>query len=435
MKTLSRSPRLALTLSLLALPASAQQKLATLTVTLDRPTSGLDVPASFNLDELTKLDAPGLSLVEVSGKTKTPIAFQVDKGGKTRMIYWMVNHTSDGAKSRTYELAAAKTAAAQGGVAITDKDESLVFAAGGTDLLSFKYGVQKMPANFVERPNGKAINYARGGFIHPLKSPTGQVLTRINAPDHWHHYGIWNPWTHAHVNGNPEIVDFWNIGDGKATVRLDKTKDVLSGPVFAEAKADLSALQLNPDRSIKVDALGETQTMRVYQPQGKQSYIFDFTSVLSPRVPFTIVAYRYAGFGWRATPEWNATNSEMITSEGIDVRSKINGTRARWCIVQGMTGGEYAGAVVLSNPENHSHPEAMRVWDEKNTNARDSGPGAVFFNFNPAMEEITPDWPLEVGKSYELKYRMIVYTGKFTPAMAESAWQYYAKPATVVAKK
>lgn len=218
-------------------------------------------------------------------------------------------------------------------------------------------------------------------------------------------------------------------------MRLDKTKDVLSGPVFAEAKADLSALQLNPDRSIKTDALGETQTMRVYQPQGKSSYIFDFTSALSPRVPFTIVAYRYAGFGWRAATEWNATNSEMITSEGINVRSKINGTRARWAIVQGQTGSDYAGAVVLSNPENHSHPEAMRVWDEKNGSARDSGVGAVFFNFNPAMEQITPDWPLEVGKTYELKYRMVVYTGKFTPEMAESAWQYYAKPATVVARK
>ena len=40
-------------------------------------------------------------------------------------------------------------------------------------------------------------------------TPHGQVLTRIQPPDHYHHYGIWNPWTHTLFEN--DTVDFWNI--------------------------------------------------------------------------------------------------------------------------------------------------------------------------------------------------------------------------------
>ena len=59
-------------------------------------------------------------------------------------------------------------------------------------------------------PEGVREIFSLSGFIHPLQSPGGEVLTRIQAPDHWHHYGIWNPWTHTEFEG--DTVDFWNIG-------------------------------------------------------------------------------------------------------------------------------------------------------------------------------------------------------------------------------
>src|SRR5690606_42107088 len=44
--------------------------------------------------------------------------------------------------------------------------------------------------------------YGRSGFIHPLWSPKGQVLTRVQPEDHYHHYGIWNPWTQLNYEGD-----------------------------------------------------------------------------------------------------------------------------------------------------------------------------------------------------------------------------------------
>jgi len=420
-----KSMFIVLALLFVVLQGQAQKKIATLEVTLDRETNGLSIPVSYRLNDLTKENGDKLSL----SRNGSSVKFQMEETAAGRLIHWIVDNKGKG--TYTYELTSGK-GSDKAGVSLTDRNEEYVFSAGGQDLLSYHYGIQKMtnpPAQV------KAVNYERGGFIHPLKSPTGQVLTRIQAPDHYHHYGIWNPWTHTEING--EVVDFWNIGGGKTTVLVEGTKGSVSGPVFAEVKADLAQVMLNPDRSVKLRAIEETQTIRVYEPHGKDSYVMDFTSQfgLGSETPVKILPYRYAGIGWRATPEWNAENSEMITSEGVTVRSKINSTVARWCIVQGMTGNEYAGAVVLSSPENHGHPEPMRVWDENDGNtAREGGKkGAVFFNFNPAMENLREAWDLKSGKAQILKYRLVVFTGKFTPEKAESAWQYFAKPARVVA--
>jgi hypothetical protein len=50
--------------------------------------------------------------------------------------------------------------------------------------------------------------------------------------------------------------------------------------------------------------------------------------------PLLIVAYRYAGFGWRATEYWDKNNSEMLTSEG-KTRDNTDNTKGRWIVVYG----------------------------------------------------------------------------------------------------
>ena len=67
-------------------------------------------------------------------------------------------------------------------------------------------------------PEGIDTVYKRSAYIHPLWSPGGERLTRIQPPDHWHHYGIWNPWTRTHFGEHK--VDFWNLADKQGTVRF-----------------------------------------------------------------------------------------------------------------------------------------------------------------------------------------------------------------------
>ena len=175
-------------------------------------------------------------------------------------------------------------------------------------------------------------------------------------------------------------------------------------------------------------ALNELQSIRVYRPDTNQDYfVVDFTFQMNCATenPFTILAYRYAGFGWRTTEQWNKDNSEVLSSEG-KTRKDADGTKARWCMVQGAVDKDYAGAVMMSYPANYNHPEPLRIWPENQYNR-----GDMFANFAPTKDK---DWSLKPGQKYVLKYRLLVFNGHFTKEKAESAWNNFAQPPKVVVK-
>jgi len=292
-------------------------------------------------------------------------------------------------------------------------DSSLTISSGNQKLLSYQFKT-------VYPPPGIDTNFKRSGFIHPLYAPHGQVLTRIQPPDHYHHYGIWNPWTHTFFEG--DTVDFWNIKGRQGTVRFVKFNSQYNGPEYAEYTALHEHIVFKKDGTEKV-ALNEWQTVRVHDPgANKEQYIVDITSKMqcASQSPLLIVAYRYAGLGWRATEYWDKNNSEMLTSEG-KTRDNTDNTKARWIIVYGaLPGNDEGGLVMLSHPSNYNHPEPLRIWDKK----ANGGRGDVFANFAPTKDK---DWLLEPGKTYALKYRLIVFNGKFDAAKAEKEWKDFAK--------
>lgn len=302
-------------------------------------------------------------------------------------------------------------------IELNDKDGIVTFRADNKDLLCYQYKTVYPPA-------GQDTNYKRSGFIHPVYTPHGQVLTRIQPPDHYHHYGIWNPWTHTLFE--QDTVDFWNLKQRQGTVRFARFISKKSGIDFAEFTALHEHVVFKKDGTEKV-ALNELQTVRVYHPdKSNSSYIVDITSKLScaSQSPLLILAYRYAGLGWRATEFWDKNNSEMLTSEG-KTRDNADNTTGKWIIVYGaLPGNDEGGIVMLSHPSNFSHPEPLRIWDK----TQNGGRGDVFANFSPTKDK---DWLLEPGKTYTLKYRLIVFNGKFDKEKAESAWTAFAKPLSV----
>ncbi len=62
--------------------------------------------------------------------------------------------------------------------------ENLTLRQKEQQILSYRFGT-------MYPPEGVDPLFKRSGFIHPLWSPGGEVLTRVQAPDHYHHYGIW----------------------------------------------------------------------------------------------------------------------------------------------------------------------------------------------------------------------------------------------------
>ncbi|HMJ68252.1 MAG TPA: PmoA family protein [Cyclobacteriaceae bacterium] len=382
------------------------QTIATYKVSV--PVSGTDVvPVSVNLDP--KIDLADSLLFALYEKS-SPVPFQLGKNGEARTLSWIVK----AGETSTYTLRKAKHKATAPRVTATAKDGEMIIRSGDKNLLSYVYKTVYPPA-------GVDSAYRRSGFIHPLWSPSGKVLTRTQPKDHYHHYGIWNPWTHTLYKG--DTIDFWNIGNGKATVRFSKFMSQTSGDIFAEYVSVHEHVVTKKGTKPDV-AMEETQVVRVYNP-GPDYYIMDFTSYLqcASDAPITLLEYRYGGFGWRTTEKWDNKNSEVITSEGKN-RKEADGSLARWCIIQGAIDDAYAGAVMMSHPENYNHPEPLRIWPENQYNR-----GDMFANFSPTKNK---DWALEPGKTYVLRYRMLVFDNKMTKERAEAAWEAFAQPPTVV---
>jgi hypothetical protein len=390
------------------------QRIAVFEVDISRVANGIDLPVSVNLDPITFEPDSSLVLAEVEGSKRTPVAFQISRG-TTRMIHWSIPRT--GAKKMSFELSKGKTTApAQ--VNATRSNGELTIQSGDKNLLRYVYKTVYPPA-------GQDSAYQRSGFIHPLWTPSGKVLTRIQAPDHYHHYGIWNPWTHVLFEG--DTVDFWNIKGRKGTVRFSRFVSVNSGPVFAEFAALHEHVVFKKNGKDKV-ALNELQTVRVYKPGVTgDSYVVDITVQLNcaGSSPFRILEYRYAGMGWRATKNWNQNNSEVLTSQG-KTRKDGDGTAARWFYIQGPLEEAYGGAEMMGYPSNYNFPEPLRIWPENSNN------GEVFAMFAPTKNK---DWLLEPGQTYTLKYRFVVFDGHFSKEKAESAWSYYSMPPGVTIKK
>lgn len=387
---------------------SKGQKIASFEVEIPAG-NGMEFPVSINIDNITFVADSFLVLQEVNGTSLKKIPFQI-KNGEHRTLFWMAPVATVKMK-KSYVLSQVTTPELSNGVQLKNENGSLTFAVDSKNFLRYQFET-------VYPPSGVDTNYKRSGFIHPLWSPHGQELTRIQPKDHYHHYGIWNPWTHVLFEN--DTVDFWNIAGKTGTVRFAKFVSQSNGPLFAETEVLHEHVAFK--KGTEKVAMNELQTIRVYKPQSQQDYfIVDITSKLNCATtsPVLLLAYRYGGLGWRTTEQWDNKNSEVITSSGKN-RKEADGSKATWCIVQGALGeNDYGGAVMLSYPANYNHPEPLRIWPENQYNR-----GDMFANFSPTKDK---DWLIEPGKTYVLKYRLIVFNGKFTAAKAESAWQQFAK--------
>ena len=401
--SMKRNAILSTTICWLLFANAYAQKIAVMDVEWHRPDTELEVPVKTDLDAMTLLSDTALSLVEVQGDKKSPVPFQIEEG-EQRSLYWLMKPGK-----HIFELIKGKAGKWQNHMQAKAEDGVLVIYAKDRKLLGYQYATLPAPA-------GIDAAYQRSGFIHPLWSPQGQVLTQIQPADHYHHYGIWNPWAHTVFEG--DTVDFWNLGGRQGTVRFANFISITNGQVFSEYQALHEHVVFKKDGGEKI-ALRELQSVRVYQPGNPDYYIADFTIAMScaGTSPLRLLEYRYGGLGWRATEQWHKDNSEVLTSEG-KTRNEADGTKARWCMVQGEVDEGHAGIVVMSHPTNYNHPEPLRIWPE-NQNSR----GEIFVNFSPTKDMA---WQLEPGRRYVLKYRLVVFNGRFTKEKAESAWQNYA---------
>ncbi len=382
----------------------------------------LPVPLSVDLEGIVSDEAASYVLCRADGEQTIPVSSQVEPGRTPRLWFLPDRPLMPGEKA-VFELRAAPKATLERPYRAIRDETAVTLCFENRDIIRYYHALHPVP-------EGVSPVFRRSGFLHPLWSPAGAVLTRIQPPDHYHHYGIWNPWTRTQIEGR--AVDFWNLGEKQGTVRFAGFVSMTSGPVFAGFAARQEHVVLGgegPEKTAIVELLDVRGSSCV--ADGRLVWVIDFTSQLQNVLdsPIVLDAYRYGGgIGFRATEAWTKENTLVLTSEGKG-RAEADGTRARWCDVRGATGnGRTSGILFLSHSGNRQHPEPMRVWPPE----ANGGRGDLFFEFCPIR---LTSWSLEPERQSVLRYRMIVYDGSINPETAEVLWKNFVRPPLVLRRR
>ena len=161
--------------------AGTAQKIATISID-EVANSNFGYPVSLDLLPITDLPDSVLSLVDITSGEAVSVPFQLDNLNG-RKLYWMISPNKN-QSSRTFELWKKPDKKSEDNfLTLKTTESALVIMKNGTDLWQYNQGVAYPPEGVDEA-------YARSGFVHPMRTPEGNSLTRIQPPDHYHHYGL-----------------------------------------------------------------------------------------------------------------------------------------------------------------------------------------------------------------------------------------------------
>lgn len=344
----------------------------------------------------------------LEGPDGTTVPLQV---GDTRA--WFVLGRLPAGRERTYRLVEGEAGADS--VEMSRQGRALDVSVDDQPVL--RYWVDERP---LPRPELDSI-YLRGGYLHPVRTPSGRVVTGDYAEGHPHHHGVWSAWTNTEFRGR--TPDFWNMQQGTGAVVPMALDSTWQGPV----QAGLTARHRYVDHSAPepTTALYERWTVRVYDvPGAEEAYrLFDLTvtQTTASESPLILPPYHYGGMGVRGRDHWyGAGNAHFLTSKGKD-RSNGNETRARWTYIGGEVEGERAGLAVLSHPDNLRSPQPVRIHPEM-----------PYFSIAPSQ---LGRWAIEPGRPYEARYRVVVFDGPPDAARLDRLWADYAYPPTVTVSR
>ncbi|TVQ67771.1 MAG: hypothetical protein EA360_01610 [Balneolaceae bacterium] len=292
-------------------------------------------------------------------------------------------------------------------------DNQIVVSASGSEVLRYYSGLNNPPA-------GLDARYQRSGYIHPLLSPSGVVLTNhLNEDQHPHHSGIWSAWTQTVFEGR--TPDFWNIHQNSGRVDGEGAPDsmwdgvVHAGFISRHRFVDLSAEE-------PVVALNEEWKVEAYPLHDGSFHLFDLTvtQTTNSDSPLFLPEYRYGGVGFRGHADWdNPDLVQFLTSEGQGREG--HATRVRWTHIGGLSDGNLAGLTIMDHPSNPRFPQTVRIH-----------PDEPFFNYAPVQ---LGDMEIRPGSPYTVRYRYVTYDGEPDVEKIEALWRDFAYPPGVTVRR
>lgn len=351
-------------------------------------------------------DARNLSIAAGEGGVELPLQVAAD-GSATFIV-----PEQKAKQVLTFTLAAGRRGAG-GGVAVQRNPGNLQFTIGGKTAFAYQMDKDALPRADIKP------EYKRAGYLHPIQTPGGTVVTDDYPPQHVHHHGVWTPWTKTSFQGR--APDFWNMGAKTGTVEFVALDRTWAGPVHGGFVArhrfvDLSA----PSPVVALNETWEVTGYDVAPVAGTALRVLELvvTQTCATQDPLILPQYHYGGFGYRGRGEWfGKDKANVLTSEGTTDRVKANHERMRWVHLWGALPSGPAGMTVLGHPDNFRAPMPVRVH-----------PNEPYVSFIPSQ---LGEWKIEPGKPYVARYRCVAFDGAPDRARLDALWNGYATPAVV----
>ncbi len=295
-------------------------------------------------------------------------------------------------------------------------EDGLTLTIDGKAVLNFRTDKTKKPRDDIKD------GILRAGYLHPVRSPSGAVVTGDYPSNHAHHHGIWTPFTKAVFQGR--TTDFWNMQSKKGEEQLRAVGRLWAGEVHGGFDAELRMTDLSG--TAPIDALIDRWSVKAYAIKGslKPMHVFDLTTTqtCATNDPLELPEYHYGSFGLRGPDSWDGKDgARFLTSEGIADRKKGDSTRARWCYLGGKTSAGISGTAVLGFPDNFRFPMPLRLH-----------PDMPYFSIVPQK---LGAFSIQPGKPYVTRYRFVVTDGEPDAKLFDACWNSLAHPAVVSVAK
>lgn len=220
----------------------------------------------------------------------------------------------------------------------------------GKPVLCYNDGIQRYapdPESFL----------SRSGYVHPLWSPKGHIVTGDRCPDHPHQRGFFFAWTRCTFQGRE--VNFWEMRTGRSRT--------VSPPEVTLGQAAAVLVARNELIANGVPAITETFRYAVYAGQ-QDGWTIDFwVDHQAIADPLWVETYLYGGCAFRGPEAWLKIPLDVSSSEGLPGR-EANATRAAWCRMAGPVGAQgeaRAGVTYFDDPANPRYPTFLRIHPEK----------------------------------------------------------------------
>ena len=255
-------------------------------------------------------------------------------------------------------------------------------------------------------PDGVDTVYRRSGFLHPVNSPAGRVVTGVFPADHRHQNGVFSAWTKTSWNGRK--IDFWNLGDRTGRVLHHRITGTFCDDMSAGFEVELVHRGVEEPAT---DILLEHWKVTV-RPTDGSFHCFDLETIQAAltEFPLTVHQYRYGGIALRGSVTWQHPKHrgendgeetasepqgafEFLNDHGSDV-IQGNHEKARWVSLIGDVDGNPVSITVLSHSENFRAPQTARLY-----------PSKPYFCFAPCVEG---PFVIDRVHPYHARYRYLI---------------------------